>query len=99
MTFFQSTEVTSMIVALISLAGVFYTAWTVMRTKRETGQINKSVNHVKPDEKRLYELAVESSLCLTQLVSRLNGVEKKLDDHILFDRRCPLLDDCKELIP
>lgn len=94
MAFFESSDVTAMVVALLSLGGVIATAWIGLVTKRETALINKSVNHIQPGEKRLYELAVEASLQLGLLGTRMSCMESKLDQHIAEDRRCPLLEDC-----
>lgn len=98
MTFFESSEIATMIVAFLSLVGVVVTAWIGLVTKRETALINKSVNHIQPGEKRLYELAVEASVTLASLGERLLGVEQKLDKHIEEDQRCPLLEECAQMI-
>jgi hypothetical protein len=94
---FQGADIASIVVGFLSLVGVLYTAWITTWSKRDTGQINKSVNHIRPGEKRLYELAVEASLQLNQLCSRMHGMEDKLDRHISEDRRCTLLENCTAL--
>lgn len=94
---FQGADIASMVVGFLSLVGVLYTAWITTWSKRDTGQINKSVNHIKPGEKRLYELAVETSLQLGDLCRRIDSVEAKLDRHIETDK-CPINKQCAELL-
>jgi len=82
------------VVALLSLIGVVVAAWFSYITKRDTHAINKSVNHIQPGEKRLYQLAVEASLQLNNIDNRVSGMENKLDAHI--KEVCPILEVCRE---
>lgn len=93
-TLFAGADVASMVAGFMSLIGVLYTAWVAVHTRRDTDQINKSVNHIKPGEARLYELAVTTVMQVGQLVEKVANVEGKLDKHIAEDRRCPMLEDC-----
>ena len=93
MTFFQSAEITSIVIAFISLVGVCFTAWMTYVTKRETREINRSVNHIKPGEKRLYELAVDTSMRIGELHDRVGDMESKLNAHINRPFQCPLAEN------
>ena len=76
---FQSADVASIAIAFISLSGICFTAWMTYITKRDTREINRSVNHIRPGEKRLYELAVESSVQLVQIGERVSRLESKVE--------------------
>lgn len=79
----MQTELASVAIALLSLLGVIFTSWMVARTKSDTTLINKSVNHVLPDERGLYRLVVEVNERLADISKDLHDVEAKLDAHVL----------------
>ena len=96
-TLFAGADLATMLASVLSFIGVIYTAWISLKTKKDTDEINKSVNHIQPGEARLYELALKTAMHVGQLVERLGTVEKKLDDHIATDK-CPLAEKCSEII-
>lgn len=96
-TLFEGADLATMLASFLSFCGVVYTAWISLKTKKDTDQINKSVNHVQPGEARLYELAVQTAMHVGQLVERIAHVEKKLDKHIENDK-CPHVEQCGEII-
>lgn len=92
-TLFEGADLASMVAGFMSLVGVLYTAWVSVKTKKDTDQINKSVNHIKPGEARLYELAVQTVMKIGELSEKIVRVEQKLDEHVASDK-CPMLERC-----